>query len=83
MWTDLIYLCKYNDDCMPMCVPCVTIPHVTITHVESHVAIPRVEHGYSTRGTTRDVYITRSKKTWSTQTRSRISGGATCGKMKL
>ena len=59
-----------------MCVSRMAIPRV-----ESRVTIPRVATTrgawVSTRGTTRDVYAPRYEKTWSTQTRGGMHGGAT------
>ena len=54
-WFDTSCKLINNDNCVPMCVPCMDIPHVAIPcvqsrmaipHVESHMAIPRVACGY-------------------------------------
>ena len=42
-----------------------------ICHAWLHT-IPRVDIRYASRGTTRDVYVLRHEKTWSTQTRNGI-----------
>ena len=62
--------------CMHGYIPRVTIFHAWLYPTRGY--IPRVTifftrgYTYSTRGTTRDVYVPRYKETWSTQTRNGI-----------